>query len=77
MSYQNLGDPNLIKARLDEERRLMFVAMTRARDHLYFSSIQKDTLYHTFTSSVFIAESGLKTIKNTEVNGIISVGEGT
>jgi DNA helicase II / ATP-dependent DNA helicase PcrA len=62
---------------LDEERRLMFVAMTRARDHLYFSSIQKDTLYHTFTSSVFIAESGLKTIKNTEVNGIISVGETT
>jgi len=60
---------------LDEERRLMFVAMTRARDHLYFSSIQKDTLYHTFTSSVFIAESGLKTIKNPEINGIISVGE--
>jgi DNA helicase-2/ATP-dependent DNA helicase PcrA len=59
----------------DEERRLMFVAMTRARDHLYFSSIQKDTLYHTFTSSVFISESGLKTIKNKEINGIISIGE--
>jgi superfamily I DNA/RNA helicase len=53
----------------------MFVAMTRARDHLYFSSIQKDTLYHTFTSSVFISESGLKTIKKSEINGIITVGE--
>jgi len=60
---------------LDEERRLMFVAMTRARDHLYFSSIQKDTLYHTFTSSVFISESGLKTIKKSEINGIIRLGE--
>jgi DNA helicase II / ATP-dependent DNA helicase PcrA len=59
----------------DEERRLMFVAMTRARDHLYFSSIEKDYLYHTFTSSVFISESGLKTIKNKEINGIIELGE--
>ncbi len=60
---------------LDEERRLMFVAMTRARKYLYFSSVYRGPQNHTFTSSQFIRESGLKTIKNKHINDIISLGD--
>ncbi|MFH0767441.1 MAG: ATP-dependent helicase [Bacillota bacterium] len=60
---------------LDEERRLMFVAMTRARKYLYFSSIHLSTQNHTLTSSQFIHESGVKTIKNRHINDIISLGD--
>lgn len=60
---------------LDEERRLMFVAMTRARKYLYFSSVYYNSQNHTFTSSQFIRESGVKTIKNKRINDIISLGD--
>lgn len=60
---------------LDEERRLMFVAMTRARKYLYFSSVYYNSQNHTFTSSQFIRESGVKTIKNKHFNDIISLGD--
>jgi len=60
---------------LDEERRLMFVAMTRARKVLYFSSIQLDDRNHSFTYSQFIRESGVKTIKSKQLNDIISLGD--
>jgi len=60
---------------LEEERRLMFVAMTRARHFLYFSSIKKNSDNHTFTSSQFISESGTKTISGRRINDIISLGD--
>ncbi len=60
---------------LEEERRLMFVAMTRARKVLYFSSIQLDDRNHSFTYSQFIRESGVKTIKSRQLNDIISLGD--
>lgn len=60
---------------LDEERRLMFVAMTRARHYLYLTSVKTNSDDHRFTSSRFIRESGVKTIKNTHNNGIISLGD--
>lgn len=60
---------------LEEERRLMFVAMTRARHFLYFSSVKKNSDNHTFTSSQFISESGTKTIPGRRINDIISLGD--
>jgi len=60
---------------LDEERRLMFVAMTRARKYLYFSSVVLGIQNDTFATSQFIRESGVKTIKNRRINDIISLGE--
>ncbi|PKK98896.1 MAG: hypothetical protein CVV57_05280 [Tenericutes bacterium HGW-Tenericutes-2] len=60
---------------LEEERRLMFVAMTRARHFLYFSSVKKNGDNHTFTSSQFISESGTKTIPGRSINDIISLGD--
>jgi len=60
---------------LDEERRLMFVAMTRARQYLYFSSVYYNGQNHSFTSSQFIRESGVKTIKKKHINDIISLGD--
>ncbi|PKK97579.1 MAG: hypothetical protein CVV58_00525 [Tenericutes bacterium HGW-Tenericutes-3] len=60
---------------LDEERRLMFVAMTRARKYLYLSSVASGNQNHTFNASQFIRESGVKTIKNKRLNDIISLGE--
>ena len=60
---------------LEEERRLMFVAMTRARHFLYFSSVKKNSDNHTFTSSPFIPESGTKTIPGRRINDIISLGD--
>ncbi|MBN2300008.1 MAG: ATP-dependent helicase [Acholeplasmataceae bacterium] len=60
---------------LDEERRLMFVAMTRARKVLYFSSVEHLNQNHSFTYSRFIHESGVKTIKSKRLNDIISLGD--
>ena len=60
---------------LDEERWLMFVAMTRARKYLYFSSVVLGIQNDTFATSQFIRESGVKTIKNSRINDIISLGE--
>ncbi|MDO9629920.1 MAG: ATP-dependent helicase [Acholeplasmataceae bacterium] len=66
---------NQMHIELEEERRLMFVAMTRARHFLYFSSIEKNSDNHTFTSSQFISESGTKTIPGRRINDIISLGD--
>ncbi|TVP84857.1 MAG: ATP-dependent helicase [Acholeplasmataceae bacterium] len=55
----------------EEERRLMFVAMTRARHELLLTSIQKDVQGRALRPSVFIHESGVKTIKKMSINGII------
>ncbi|MDI6452139.1 ATP-dependent helicase [Peloplasma aerotolerans] len=63
------------QTQLDEERRLMFVAMTRARHYLYLTSVKTNSDYHSFTSSIFIRESGVKTIKINRNNGIISLGD--
>lgn len=60
---------------LDEERRLMFVAITRARKYLYFSSVYHGAQNRTYASSQFIRESGVKTIKNKRINDIISLGD--
>lgn len=60
---------------LDEERRLMFVAMTRARSILYLSSIRRNDQNHSFTYSRFISESGVKTMKKKHINDIISLGD--
>ncbi len=60
---------------LDEERRLMFVAMTRARKYLYFSSVVLSIQNYTLSTSQFIRESGVKTIKNKRINDILSLGE--
>jgi len=59
----------------DEERRLMFVAITRARHFLFMTTIQKNSDNHTFTSSQFTRESGVKTIKASHFNDIISLGD--
>ncbi len=66
---------NHMHIELEEERRVMFVAMTRARHFLYFSSIAKNSDNHTFTSSQFISESGTKTIPGKRINDIISLGD--
>jgi DNA helicase II / ATP-dependent DNA helicase PcrA len=60
---------------LDEERRLMFVALTRARHFLYVTSVKRHSSNHTFTSSQFIRESGLKSISSKHFNDIISLGD--
>lgn len=56
---------------LEEERRLMFVAMTRARHELLLTSIEKDDQGRVMKPSVFIDECGVKTVKRTTINGII------
>jgi len=47
----------------DEERRLMFVAITRARHHLIFSHVRINSLNVIQKPSKFIIESGVKHIK--------------
>lgn len=59
----------------EEERRLFFVAATRARHILCFTQIKYDAENHHFTSSPFIAESGVKTSKPNEISDIISLGD--
>jgi len=60
---------------LDEERRLMFVAITRARHMLYLTTSKRHVSHHTFTSSQFIRECGLKSISYRHINDIISLGD--
>lgn len=60
---------------LEEERRLMFVGMTRARHNLYLTHIVYDSENHHFTSSRFIRESGLKSINHQRFSDIISLGD--
>jgi DNA helicase II / ATP-dependent DNA helicase PcrA len=60
---------------LDEERRLMFVAITRARHILYLTTSKRHVSHHTFTSSQFIRECGLKSISYRHINDIISLGD--
>lgn len=60
---------------IEEERRLMFVAMTRARHFLYLSSVKMSHQNHTFTHSQFIDESGVKTVSEKRFNDIISLGD--
>jgi DNA helicase-2/ATP-dependent DNA helicase PcrA len=45
---------------LEEERRLMFVAMTRAKHHLIFTHIRYDQYAKRQYPSIFIKESGIK-----------------
>jgi DNA helicase-2/ATP-dependent DNA helicase PcrA len=65
---------NMISAH-EEERRLMFVAITRARHLLIATSIICNRENHHFTSSVFLRESGLKNISHTRISDIISLGD--
>lgn len=46
---------------LEEERRLMFVAITRAKEHLICTHIRYNAYYQRQKPSLFIKESGLKT----------------
>ncbi len=62
-------------ASLDEERRLMFVAMTRAKKYLYFTSIEKQSNQYAYKTSCFIRESGIKTLKIKDINDIILLGD--
>jgi DNA helicase-2/ATP-dependent DNA helicase PcrA len=59
----------------EEERRLMFVAITRARHFLLATSIIHDSENHHFTSSPFLRESGLKNISPKRISDIISLGD--
>jgi DNA helicase II / ATP-dependent DNA helicase PcrA len=59
----------------DEERRLMFVAITRARHHLIFSHVLVNSSNNIQKPSQFITESGVKHIKKRTLNGIISLGD--
>lgn len=63
------------KSYVEEERRLMFVGMTRARHVLYLSTITHDSENHHFTSSIFISESGLKSTHEKRISDIISLGD--
>jgi len=60
---------------LEEERRLMFVAMTRAKKNLYFTHVKCYNKTHSFTPSIFILESGIKKISPKQLNDIISLGD--
>lgn len=64
-----------MKSSYEEERRLMFVAITRAKHFLYLSSIIHNQENHHFTSSPFITESGLKTTHVKVISDIISLGD--
>ncbi len=59
----------------DEERRLMFVAITRAKHYLYLSHVTLNSASHRFPSSQFIRESGVKPIPKQVLNDIISLGD--
>ena len=60
---------------LEEERRLMFVAMTRAKHILCLTHISHDGQNHHFTSSPFILESGIKSSNPQRISDIISLGD--
>lgn len=45
---------------LEEERRLMFVAMTRAKEHLIFTHIRYNDYFQRQSPSLFIKECGIK-----------------
>lgn len=64
-----------LKSYVEEERRLLFVGMTRARHILYLTHIIHDSENHHFTSSVFILESGLKSTIEKHISDIISLGD--
>ncbi|MCD8562132.1 MAG: ATP-binding domain-containing protein [Acholeplasmataceae bacterium] len=64
-----------LKSSLEEERRLMFVGMTRAKQLLVLTHIEYDQENHHFTSSIFIRESGVKTIPHRLISDIISLGD--
>ena len=64
-----------LRQSLEEERRLMFVGITRARHFLLLTHITYDTENHHFTSSIFLRESGIKTIPHARISDIISLGD--
>lgn len=64
-----------LKSYVEEERRLMFVGMTRSRHILYLMHITHDSENHHFTSSIFIRESGLKSTHEKRISDIISLGD--
>lgn len=63
------------KKELEEERRLMFVAMTRAKENLILTQVKCLNQTHFFTPSPFILESGIKKISHKQLNDIISLGD--
>ncbi|MCS6947982.1 MAG: hypothetical protein NZM12_10240, partial [Steroidobacteraceae bacterium] len=74
------------EALLEEERRVLYVAMTRARDHLYLiaplkfpltsKSAQSDA--HVYGGrSRFLTEKVLKTMEPLTFHGSQSAGDGT
>lgn len=64
-----------MKSAYEEERRLMFVAITRAKHILYLTSIILNQDNHYFTISPFISESGLKSTHVKLISDIISLGD--
>jgi DNA helicase-2/ATP-dependent DNA helicase PcrA len=66
---------NNLRQSIEEERRLMFVGMTRARHFLVLTHINYDAENHHFTSSIFLGESGVKTISHMRISDIISLGD--
>jgi DNA helicase-2/ATP-dependent DNA helicase PcrA len=66
---------NNTQSERDEERRLMFVAMTRARCHLFFSHVRLNSLNNIQKPSIFLTECGVKHVKKSTLNGIIPLGD--
>lgn len=66
---------NNTQSERDEERRLMFVAITRARRHLFFSHVRLNSLNNIQKPSNFLTECGVKHVKKRTLNGIILLGD--
>ncbi|MBE0700946.1 MAG: ATP-binding domain-containing protein, partial [Acholeplasmataceae bacterium] len=60
---------------LEEERRLMFVAITRARRFLVMTSTHLSAFKTVNKPSIFIEESGVKRTPKISNDGIISLGD--
>ncbi|MCF7932856.1 MAG: ATP-dependent helicase [Acholeplasmataceae bacterium] len=59
----------------EEERRLMFVGITRARTYLFLTSVQINDQSKAQKTSRFVFECGAKTMINPVKNGIMSMGD--
>ena len=60
---------------LEEERRLMFVGLTRARHTLILTSRMRDQSMRKSSISRFVKECGMKSIRENHISDIISLGD--
>ncbi len=60
---------------LEEERRLMFVGLTRARHTLILSSRMRDSSGRKLKVSRFVKETEMKSIRENHISDIISLGD--